>query len=133
MSKKRGQITIFIVIGIIVLIVFVLSLYFISTISKEKAETAAEKAAAIPLETTAIRNYITSCLKDVSDKGAWIIAVHGGYIDPEGKVDYSYYQGEKVPYLGPTSHTLNDTEREFSNYIVDEIKTTTFNWCNWWF
>jgi hypothetical protein len=118
MSKKRGQITIFIVIGVILLIIFILSLYIISKVS-EKAEIAEE--AETVFETTSIKSYVTSCLKEVSDKGAWIIGAHGGYIDPN--VDYTYYQGEKLPYLDPNIHTLNDTEIEFSNYIIDEIET----------
>jgi len=69
--EKRGQVTLFIIIGIILLIVFGL-FYFIKSQVKHYE--------AVPEEGVAVYNFIEGCLKESAEKGIRILGEQGGYI-----------------------------------------------------
>ena len=80
-KNKKGQITIFIIIGILMLLIAGVVFYLISIrgeVSTAEIEEAVEEA---PEEIKAIHSYITSCIDKVSLEGINKIGQHGGYID----------------------------------------------------
>jgi len=81
MKKKRGQVTIFIIIAI--MIIAAILIYFLWA----KPTYFEEKSAEIKFE---------SCIKDVVKDSIQELEKKGGFIDPEL---YYRYKGEKFPYL----------------------------------
>ena len=80
MLKKRGQITIFIIIGIVLLLTVALFLFLRSAIvERAPARVAVEE---IPTELDPVRAYVQDCLKDTLLDGFNILGARGGYIDP---------------------------------------------------
>ncbi len=79
--SKRGQITIFIIIGIVLLLTVALFL-FISNISVKRLPTkvAVEE---IPTELDPVRAYVQDCLKETLIDGFKLLGIQGGYINPE--------------------------------------------------
>ena len=69
-KKKRGQITLFIIIGLIILM-GVFGVIYISSLQKEKIETAAERLASIQIPNWAepINEYVKQCIQTVALKG----------------------------------------------------------------
>jgi hypothetical protein len=80
MLKKRGQITIFIIIGIILLLFAALFL-FIRSIRVEKVPVA-PAVEEVPTALDPVRAYVQDCLKDIVVSGLKRLGARSGYIEP---------------------------------------------------
>ena len=77
--KKRGQITIFLIIGIMIIVLFGIVYYAKSYNTKSTMENAPEKTSG---ESAILKAYAESCIKDIAEKALFeIISEQGGYID----------------------------------------------------
>lgn len=133
--KKRGQITTFIIIGIVLLTLFGLVYYARNQIIKKEMEAGIKETAQHPVYVIPIKRYAESCLKQAGDQGVWIIGTHGGYIDvdntgfygPEDQptLSYTIYGGNKVPYylnnLNSNKPSIGQIEEKLSRYILVEF------------
>lgn len=98
---SKGQASMFIIIGIIILVVFALVL----SISLSPRE---------PSTNTGLQPYVESCLERVSEKGLRLAGARGGVIEPEQRVEGFKLKSGKI-----------DTdlfEREVEDYINENIK-----------
>ncbi len=79
--KKRGQITLFMVIGIILL--FSTSLIFYTKEKVQEAQTSTERFAATktPTDLLPVKVYVENCLTEVGEDAIRLIGANGGYID----------------------------------------------------
>ncbi len=108
-KKKRSQVTLYMILGIIILFVAILFFYLRGTTEKKISMQELVTAQKIPREVRPITNYITTQLDDAAKKGLYLAGMQGGYIyasqgvlsipDPaeEGR-DFIYYQGHNVSY-----------------------------------
>jgi hypothetical protein len=111
-SGKKGQVTIFIIIGILILFTFAGILYFTQSTIKGELTTEGEPIiSAVPKTFESIQAYTESCLDQISVQGLKILGEQGGYIYPE--------------ILGEFSSS-NPTESEGINF--DSIKIPY-----WWY
>lgn len=131
MLKKRAQITVFIIIGIILLL-SVLLLVYITT--REIAQPI-EEAIIVPEDVKPVHEFITNCLQQTAKRGAALLGQQGGYIympaaisktpsshvslDPYGVVmiPYWYFEGEdRTP-------SIEFMQAELNRYIYDNLRT----------
>ncbi len=89
MGQKKAQITLFILIGLVILFLVLLLLY---GLRKEQPEEQLE----LQFDRATINNFIVDCLKDTSEKGLVIIGKQGGYLDPKSYITSEKY---KIAYL----------------------------------
>ncbi len=82
MGARRGQITVYMIIGLIALVGVSVFLYM-RTVKVEAPITYLPTLEDIPFEAEPIREYITSCLRKVAEEGLITIGDRGGYIDLE--------------------------------------------------
>ncbi len=124
MLKKRGQITVFIIIGIFILAFLGVILYFRHEIAIEEPEEV------VPEELMPVKLYIEDCLHSTVKDGVAILGMQGGYIylpdrirhDPTSyismggaKVPYWFYRGRsRVP-------TIPGMEQEIDQYVEENI------------
>ncbi|MBW2974294.1 hypothetical protein KY366_01120 [Candidatus Woesearchaeota archaeon] len=141
--KKRGQITIFVVLGIVILTISGILYYTHSSLTKEDADVSMKKTSGSEFDAEPVKKFAESCLRKVSDKGLWTVGEHGGYINPDGDEDYgedgvpdpstqvTSYGGKDVPYYLIKSSeeetsayflTLKDIEEKLSRYIIVEFE-----------
>jgi hypothetical protein len=79
--EKRGQVTIFIVLGILVLIVIGLLFYFRGSIFKGKVgEEEAQSFVAARVEP--VKDVVRDCVRDKLMEGIRLVSWQGGYFDP---------------------------------------------------
>ena len=110
--KKRGQITAFIVIGLIFLLFFLIILF-------TKSYRIEKIGAVSSDELNPIRNYVDLCAKSSASDALYLLGVQGGYTAPPklyfqsayAKIAYWYYKGEDV------SPTIKEMEQELSSYV----------------
>jgi len=86
--KKRGQITLFIVLGIVILLVIGLFFFIRARIVEKKLLE--RPVIELPNELKPVQFFAEQCLEKVAVDGFKLVGVHGGYIDPTeiGKFDY---------------------------------------------
>jgi len=77
---RKSQVTVFIVLGIVLLIVFGGLFFLVNAVAMMKANKEADKVMEHLASTTAINTYITTCLKDASEKSIKLAAAQGGVI-----------------------------------------------------
>jgi len=118
-NTKKGQVTLFIILGMLILVFFGLYYYQLVYI-----ETPLESTTST--EQTVVQQYVESCLTDVSQEGVQYIASRGGYYDlSEYNVRYMF---EGMPlafdipyYLYESKNTMPSLEY-FGDSISEYIK-----------
>lgn len=81
--EKRGQVTLFIIIGLLLLIsAGVYIAYTKVVVEKPFVERARPTIAEVPVEFAPVRDYVTTCLKSAAKDGLKRIGSFGGYINP---------------------------------------------------
>jgi hypothetical protein len=134
-KQKKGQITIFIIIGIILLLTVVLFIFL------RKEITFFRPSEVVPPELVPVINYMDDCLNQLGTEAANIVGSTGGYIeipqqivqDPfsyialapieveRAKVPFWYYLGQKrIP-------TIEFIEDQMSHYIEDNYRDCVDN------
>ncbi|QQG38450.1 MAG: hypothetical protein HYS32_02470 [Candidatus Woesearchaeota archaeon] len=120
--QKRGQATIFIILGLLILIVSGVIYYTLSYIKETNIEKEALKKQ-LPSQIEPIGKFIDECLYSTSIAGTYLIAVKGGYyntpisyIDTES-IDIAYYsfKGKDV------SPTLTQIENNLGEFIKEAL------------
>ena len=88
--SKKGQITVFIIIGILILFAFAGFLYLTKTVITEEFVAEGEPViSAVPQEFQAIQAYTENCLNQVGERGLLILGQQGGYIYPDVLGEFS--------------------------------------------
>jgi len=115
--EKRGQVSIFIVLGIIVLVVIGGSIY----LTREP-----DRVIESSIQGDPVRKHVEECLDLVSLRGLELIGIYGGYTDGEGKDVLSYLNGnlESVYWLDESSlkaPKFSDIREEFERFIEKDM------------
>jgi len=120
--EKKGQATILIILGIVIVVLAILIMQSRSVTLKEEA------AVVVPEQVKGVVSYTNDCLRDLTEEGLNLIGLHGGYIELPNNIRYNpraYLQtvsGIKVPYWvhGENNLRIPDKEtikKELENYI----------------
>ncbi len=99
-NSQRGQITIFIIVGVLMLFLFAAVLYLVKT-TKEAPLLAEEEPvlATVPSEFQPLTIYTENCLQQVGKRGLVILGQQGGYIYPDLVGEYSSTQPSEADGL----------------------------------
>lgn len=114
---KKAQITIFIVIGLAILIFAALIIYYTTVSEKEEVEIKG-------IDTAPVQSFVDSCLQQTLDDGIDYISLQGGYYYAPGS--YIANLGYTIPYYhdvaeGDLMPSLDEIEKQISFYINDNL------------
>src|SRR3989338_9772472 len=88
--SKRGQVTIFIIVGIVIVFTFAAILYFTkSTVTQAVSDQTEPLLAEVPQAFQPIKIYTENCLEHVGKVGLLLLGQQGGYIYPDLVGKYS--------------------------------------------
>ena len=126
--QKRGQATVFIIIGIVVLIAVILVFFLKGNLIAEKIspEDARE---ILTSQLNPIEEHIEECISKVASDGIKNLALQGGTFTP---ISYAVYNGSNVQYLcykEPGTSTCIQkplTRAKVESQISDYVKTQIF-------
>ena len=119
--RKRGQVTVFIVIGLIALIGAVFIFNFVEKgISKKVSQESIE---AVPESVEPIKKFVESCLQSTAHEAIYFVSTQGGYYyTPAPYFNYSWFS---IPYYMDAEifnyPSLEITEKELSKYIEENL------------
>ncbi len=78
---KKGQIAVFIIVGILILVSAVSVIYIRSIITKEKIAPELPRITRVADEVEPIKDYVEFCIYDIGEQGLKKIGKQGGYLD----------------------------------------------------
>ncbi|MAG50636.1 hypothetical protein CL621_03285 [archaeon] len=130
---KRGQITTWIILGIVILTAIGGTILVKNTVLKSEWDKNRERAAKVPQQIVPVKDYIDGCISTIGKDAINMVGMQGGYVDipgfkltvfPNGalEVPYWYYQKENgidVVNIPP----FDDMGREISNYVNSELQS----------
>jgi len=129
---KRGQATIFIIAGLVILFAAFFIGYLQSENFRNKIESSLFKTSAVPEQAQGIVSYISSCIGSILDDGIDLLSYQGGYIyipdeirinprrhlqtDPLHRIPYWLYgkEGIKVP-------SIKEMEGQLERYVDERF------------
>ncbi|MFT4310169.1 MAG: hypothetical protein ACMXYC_00905, partial [Candidatus Woesearchaeota archaeon] len=124
--SQRGQVTLFIILGIVLL--FAVGLFFLFRSQIEEVDVRA-KVYANP--TSSLEAYVAQCMEDVTYEGLLLLGQQGGYIDlpPHIRFNPSLSIGSvpgsplRTPLWGveQTMPSMQEMEQELARFIQDDI------------
>ena len=93
-SNKSGQVTIFIILGIVILFVVIFIMMLVSRIQTEQIDAAKEKIVSRIFQKEALRVYVEDCLDDALTEGILLLGKQGGIWREQGGFwDFSEQKG----------------------------------------
>ena len=129
--KKRGQVTVFVIIGIFIILGFLLFFYL-----REKT-TIFTPDVVIPQEVAPVKRYVESCVQDIGEKAVIKLGMQSGYVEiPE---EIAMNPGAYISVGGPiklpywylngidTSPTLANMQSQISDYVSKNLKSCLRN------
>ena len=89
-SSVQGQITIFIILGIVLFFIFLFVMYLVSSVQKNQMESEREKVFTRALEKEALRLYVQDCTSDALVQGIQLLGKQGRiWVDQGGVQEFA--------------------------------------------
>ena len=119
---KNGQVTVFIILGIIIILMIGILFYFQGYISLSFLKN--DEEVSIPTQLKVVVDNINYCLESTSYDALYYIGVHGGYYKTPEEGSITYFT-EKIPYYYLNNKIIipkiNSIQEGISNYIDDNL------------
>jgi hypothetical protein len=124
-NEKKGQVTVFIILGVILVIIIGLVLYVYGEKLKirqpDKIDTGSMDS---------LKNYITNCIKKEGNTAIDSLGEHGGRINPKSgywylgkKLTYLCYTEELKPCENKVPFIRKEMEMEINSYLSTRVKS----------
>ena len=124
MVNKRGQVTIFIIVGIVILFLFAAYLYMSQEYTVEKLSSESKDAGDFQLNKLSLISYVEDCIEETINPAIDLLAIQGGLIYQEedslilltddGMINYAYLNGMK-------GIQNNKMEKDLNFYLEENI------------
>ena len=122
--SKRGQITVFLVVGIVILLLAALFFYIFGQITKAPLEVEAKEAGEAPSTRGALQIYVENCLEKTVDPAIYLLALQGGviYPDEDGKILLTDYGIVNYAWLnGVNGLSREKMENDLAEYVEEYL------------
>lgn len=130
-NNKKAQVTIFIILGIIILLAVALLLIFQTEIFRFKTSEI------IPTEKGKLENYLSTCIQQIGEEALFKIGLQGGYIEVPSDIANDASQNLRlspnlvVPYWAYGQETrippLEDIKIRIDNYMKQNLRSCLLN------
>ncbi|MFH1682773.1 MAG: hypothetical protein ABIA37_03170 [Candidatus Woesearchaeota archaeon] len=127
---RKGQITIFLIIGIVILAIFAGVFYLVSYFQKEQL-TAEERIPESLSISPRIKFFVESCLQEAAIPGIYLLGTQGGFIYPDdisqvlitekSIINYGYLNGINQLSTAKMEEDIADYVEESINFCLDNF------------
>lgn len=91
LNAKRGQITIFIIVGIILVVAITMGIILRKDIAQKLQDVKISQSTALQQEVDKVRPFVEDCLQSAAEDAVLSVVAKGGYNAPKSSVQYDYY------------------------------------------
>lgn len=116
---KRGQITLFVILGIVILGVIAFALFFRAQFSKTEVNKEAAELSSLPPDLQGLRDDVSECALTIADEALYTVGQQGGYFltpsdaIPNGEYSVSLGVKNNIKVLADE----NTFKREIASYL----------------
>ena len=121
--KKRGQITVFLAIGVVLLLLVATLLFINSRVTKENLSTELQAPETLQLRPQ-LRLYVESCLRDVLEPGVYLLGIQGGVIYPDDPQTVLLPENAMINYVslnGINQLSTVKMEQDLARFVEESI------------
>ncbi len=128
--KKRGQISIFLILGVIIILMG-LFYFFYSSEQKSKQTSGQKQVADSGQDIASITSYIQECVNEAATDSLWYLGRRGGHLRPEETSPYGtiLVDGLRIPYIinYPQSAfpSKGEMESRLASYFLSSLDLCT--------
>jgi len=79
-NDRKGQLTPFMILGLIILIIIILLVFLSQTDLIDTAKGIVIKSVAVPEQAKSFTFYVEGCIKEIAEEGLDLMGMHGGYV-----------------------------------------------------
>ncbi len=79
--EKRGQVSTFFIIGVIIVVLVSVGVFYRAEITQRLSELQIVKGVALPTEAQEVNSFVLQCLKDTAQEGVGLLGLQGGFIE----------------------------------------------------
>jgi len=124
--NRKGQVTIFIIIAVVVVVITGIAFYVINSNQKSKLSQEFFESAEIKPKLYEIENKVSDCVAQSTRDSIEVIGVQGGYYNrPASSDDYFDLEWTFIPYYYKEGEFkipgLDNVEKELSAYVKDNV------------
>lgn len=101
MVSKKSQITLFIILGMVVLMIFGIATYIVKTSSTSKVKEESQKILTETIQVSGLRSYVEQCLDQTAEEALLRLGRQGGNL-------YKFQGGNMVPLKSPLEVNNNN-------------------------
>lgn len=125
--EKRAQITLFVILGAVILIAVLFFVYLRSSLSESKSSQGIKQVLELPSEISPIKNFVDDCVQTTLTKAIELVSIQGGYyVPPTDSVSFSKVEIPLYYDLGsvwiPSKEVI---EQQISAYVDDFLPHCT--------
>ena len=124
---RKGQLTLFIVIGIVLVFSIAIIVYLQQQVATAGFEE--DKLSSLTTESRPVKLFVDKCLSDVVIPGIYYMGTQGGYITPP--LDSLLTENSIIPYYyergSNNMPTLSALENEIASYVEGSLPICTNN------
>lgn len=124
---KRGQITVFIILGILVLATILIATSVSNSIKKEKLQKDADATAELESKANSVKTLVEDCIEKTGEKAILILGYRGGKEDLVGPyLDEQFFDANYLYNMGETSApTVEEMESSLETIVEKNLKKCT--------
>lgn len=133
--QKRGQITIFLVVGVVILLLSAAFFYISAKLEKKSLEIEQKEEVSFNWVKPSLQSVIENCMKETADPSVYLLAIQGGIIYPEedsqilltdyGAVNYAWLNGAKGLSKEKMEKDLAEYLETYIDFCVGSFETFT--------
>ena len=107
---RKGQITIFVIIGLVLLVLIMIFFAFKDSIIEQAGKVGIVRGLAMTQEAIKVQSDLAGCVKGVAEEGVILMGVQGGYAVFDSRVKHTDKQTTQdfIPYFGTVSSYLDE-------------------------
>jgi hypothetical protein len=117
---KRGQATIFIIIGIVLVLIIALGFIFREGLTEQLQTIGIIQEQQLSEEAQEVYDHVEGCLETIGEEALILVGAQGGTIEPTGYKDIRYWYHSTNKIL-----KTKEIEQEISNHINSNLEACT--------
>lgn len=121
---KRGQVTVFVIIGIVILAIIAVGFFLRKDIAQKIQDVKVSQSAALQQKVEEVKPFVSDCIGSTVENAILKVIGSGGYNQPKNAVDYEYYTIPVYFDKGKeTVPTLESIQTEIEKALVSNIQS----------
>lgn len=115
---KKGQVTVFVIVGVVILLIIGIVFFYKLVYQKEKQEIQERKLIGVPSQFLPVETVIEGCFKDTAEQAVKHVVLRGGYFDPRPAMSVIF--DDEIEYEFPHVAELGEEEDKEAGIINPE-------------